>query len=285
MSTSLLITPQQLQAALSNGSQVVVFDCSYELSDASAGKKAYLGEHIPGALFADIGEALSSHGGESASGGRHPLPTRAAFAQWLSARGVANDALVVVYDRNRGNFCVRLWWMLQWLGHDQVAVLDGGLQGWKATGAALASGEEPARAATPFEVRPALVRLVSADEVQASLGDAARVLIDARGADRFRGEHEPMDAIAGHIPGAINRPFSQNLRADGSFKPAEELRAEFEALLPQGRTEIVNYCGSGVSATPNIFALRLAGLGDSGLYAGSWSDWSRRPGAPVATGA
>lgn len=285
MSTSLLISPQQLQDEWAQGSNVVVFDCSYELSDAAAGHQAYLAEHIPGALFADIGAALSSHGADSASGGRHPLPTRAAFAQWLSAQGVANDALVVVYDRNRGNFCVRLWWMLQWLGHSQVAVLDGGLQGWKAAGAALASGQEPARAATRFEVRPALVRLVSADEVQAGLGDASRVLIDARGADRYRGEHEPLDAIAGHIPGALNRPFAQNLRADGRFKAAEELRAEFAALLPEGARDIVNYCGSGVSATPNVFALRLAGLGDGGLYAGSWSDWSRRPGAPVATGA
>jgi len=228
---------------------------------------------------------LSAHHGQGASGGRHPLPQRAEFASWLASQGVSNSTHVVVYDRNRCNFCVRLWWMLRWLGHDAVSVLDGGLQAWVATGGEVVSGPPPRPAASRFEVQPPLVDLVDAERVEQLLGDSAHVLIDARAAERYRGDVEPIDTVAGHIPGALNRPFALNFRPDGRFKSAQELRTEFTALLPANYVGLVNYCGSGVSATPNVLALELAGLGPASLYAGSWSDWSRRPGAPVEKGA
>ncbi len=285
MSNSPLISAEGLKAAVAAGKPVVVLDVSYDLSDPDSGLRAYLETHIPGALYADLGDVLSAHHGQGASGGRHPLPQRAEFASWLASQGVSNSTHVVVYDRNRCNFCVRLWWMLRWLGHDAVSVLDGGLQAWVATGGEVVSGPPPRPAASRFEVQSPLVDLVDAERVEQLLGDSAHVLIDARAAERYRGDVEPIDTVAGHIPGALNRPFALNFRPDGRFKSAQELRTEFTALLPANYVGLVNYCGSGVSATPNVLALELAGLGPASLYAGSWSDWSRRPGAPVETGA
>ncbi|MDH1700233.1 sulfurtransferase [Comamonas terrigena] len=285
MSNSPLISAEGLKAAVAAGEPVVVLDVSYDLSDPDAGLRAYLEMHIPGALYADLGDVLSAHHRQSASGGRHPLPQRAEFASWVASQGVSNSTHVVVYDRNRCNFCVRLWWMLRWLGHDAVSVLDGGLQAWVATGGEVVSGPPPRPDAARFEVQPSLVDLVDAERVEQLLGEGAHVLIDARAAERYRGEVEPIDTVAGHIPGALNRPFALNFRADGRFKSVQELRAEFTTLLPANYVGLVNYCGSGVSATPNVLALELAGLGPASLYAGSWSDWSRRPGSAVEKGA
>lgn len=300
MDYTTLISAEQLQALMTRGQRLRIFDCSFDLMQPRAGEKQYLEAHIPGAVYADLDRALTARHGvpgahgvitatgadAPASGGRHPLPNREKFAIWLSSVGFANDMQAVVYDRNGVNYCGRLWWMLKWAGHDKVAVLDGGLQAWQAAGGAVNSGEEPAHFAATFLLSPARARLVDAQTVAEQLGRPGQTLIDARAAPRFRGEVEPLDPVAGHIPGALNRPFSQNLGADGKFKPAAQLKAEFEALLGQrDPATVVHHCGSGVSAVPNLIAMEVAGLGRTGLYAGSWSDWCSDPDRPVAQGA
>ncbi|MGD9772762.1 sulfurtransferase [Diaphorobacter sp.] len=294
-----LISVPQLQALMRSGQPLMVFDCSFDLAQPTLGASQYREAHIPGALHADLDRHLSArHGAPGAhgtvmtsaadlpaSGGRHPLPSRERFATWLSGVGFSNDMQAVVYDRNGANYCGRLWWMLQWAGHDAVAVLDGGLQAWQAAGGALASGDEATHFASHFVLREPLRRLVSVQQVHDALGHSAQTLIDARGAPRYRGEVEPLDPVAGHIPGALNRPFSDNLGADGCFKSADQLRTEFTAVL-QGRNPatVVHHCGSGVSAIPNLLAMEVAGLGPTALFAGSWSEWCSDPGRPVARG-
>jgi len=191
----------------------------------------------------------------------------------------------VVYDRNGANYCGRLWWMLKWAGHEAVAILDGGLQAWQAAGGEVRSGTEPSHFQSNFELRAPLRRLATTQDVRAHLGQADQTVVDARAPQRYRGEVEPLDPVAGHIPGALNRPFTQNVGADGRFKPAAQLRAEFETLLA-GRdpATVVHQCGSGVSAVPNLVAMELAGYAPTALYAGSWSEWSRTPGLPVEKG-
>ena len=195
----------------------------------------------------------------------------------------------VVYDRQGANYCGRLWWMLKWAGHDNVAVLDGGLQAWQAAGGAVESGPQPQTSPSNYALAPALTGLATietvANRLGRSTGEGAQTLIDARGAPRFRGEVEPLDPVAGHIPGALNRPFTENMAPDGRFKPAAQLRAEFDALLG-GRdpATVVHHCGSGVSAVPNIIAMEVAGLGRTALFAGSWSEWCSDPDRPVAQG-
>ncbi|RYX95225.1 MAG: sulfurtransferase [Comamonadaceae bacterium] len=295
-----LISVEQLRA-LETGSQPhMVFDCTFDLMQPHIGEQQYLESHIPGAVYANLDTALSARHGVNpgtgsvlvatgadapASGGRHPLPNRERFATWLCSIGFSNDMQAVVYDRNGANYCGRLWWMLKWAGHDNVAVLDGGLQVWQATGGDVKSGDEPSHFQSNFELGDPLVTLVSVETVEAQLGRPAQTLIDARGAPRYRGEVEPIDPVAGHIPGALNRPFTQNIGVDGKFKPAAQLKAEFETLLA-GRdpATVVHHCGSGVSAVPNVLAMEIAGLGRSGLYAGSWSDWCSNPARAVAKG-
>jgi len=291
-----LITARQLLDLQAAKARLMVFDCTFDLMDPASGEKQYLQAHIPGAVYADLDHALSDKGSPdasgqpqphpgAASGGRHPLPSREKFAIWLSGVGFANDMQAVVYDRNGANYCGRLWWMLKWMGHEAVAILDGGLQAWQAAGGEVRSGTEPSHFQSNFELRPPLRRLVTTGEVQRQLGQATQTLVDARAAPRYRGEVEPLDPIAGHIPGALNRPFAQNLGADGLFKPPQQLRAEFDALLA-GRDPrtVVHQCGSGVSAVPNLVAMELAGYAPTALYAGSWSEWSRTPGLPVEKG-
>ena len=292
-----LISAEQLMALQAAKARLMIFDCSFELMDPAAGEKHYLAAHIPGAVYADLDHALSdkgtpdAHSGEpqphpgAASGGRHPLPSREKFAMWLSKVGFANDMQAVVYDRNGNNYCGRLWWMLKWVGHDAVAVLDGGLQAWRDAGGELRSGAEPSHFQTNFLPRPPLRTLVTTGQVARALGEPAQTLIDARATPRYRGDVEPLDPVAGHIPGALNRPFGSNLGPDGRFKPPQELRAEFEQLLA-GRDPktVVHHCGSGVSALPNLIAMEAAGLGPSALYAGSWSEWITDPSRPVERG-
>jgi thiosulfate/3-mercaptopyruvate sulfurtransferase len=191
-----------------------------------------------------------------------------------------------VYDRNGANYCGRLWWMLKWMGHDAVAVLDGGLQAWEAAGGAVTDREEPAHFQSNFVAAPALLALVATKTIASRLGQPDQTLIDARAGARYRGEVEPLDPIAGHIPGALNRPFAENIGPDGKFKPASQLRAEFESLLAgRDAASVVHQCGSGVSAVPNLLAMQIAGLGTTALYAGSWSEWSNTPGLPTRQGA
>ena len=299
MSYTTLISSEQLQALVASGTPLRIFDCSFDLMQPHAGEQQYLDSHITGAVYAGLDTALSAiHGAAGAhgvitaegldapaSGGRHPLPNREKFSTWLSGVGFSNDMQAVVYDRNGANYCGRLWWMLKWAGHANVAVLDGGLQAWTASGGTLTTGEEPAHFQSNFTLGQELVKLVATKTVADNLGRPLQTLIDARGAPRFRGEIEPLDPVAGHIPGALNRPFGHNLGPDGKFKPADVLRAEFEALLA-GRdpASVVHHCGSGVSAVPNLLAMHIAGLGNTGLYAGSWSEWCSDPARPMAQG-
>lgn len=285
MTYDLLISAEQLQALLADPAAVRVFDCTFDLADPGAGHRSYLQAHIPGAIYADLDTALSDKQGTGMSGGRHPLPARDKFVQWLSTTGLTNDMQAVVYDRNGANYCGRLWWMLKWVGHANVAVLDGGLQAWQAAGGAVNKGLEAPNSASKFALAQSLCALVATDTVAKNLGRPVQTLIDARGAPRFRGEVEPLDPVAGHIPGALNRPFAQNMGPDGKFKSAAELKAEFTTLLA-GRdpATVVHHCGSGVSAVPNILAMQIAGLGMTGLYAGSWSDWCSDASRPMAQG-
>jgi len=277
-----LISASELHALAASGKPLMVFDCSFDLAAPSTGEQDYLVGHIPGAVYAHLDHALSAGSGPRASGGRHPLPTREAFAAWLGSVGFSNGMQAVVYDRNGSAFCGRLWWMLKWLGHDAVAVLDGGLQAWTLAGGSLAQGREQPRASTHFRVDAPLRQLVTAQQVQHQLGLPGQTIIDARATPRYRGEVEPLDPVAGHIPGALNRPFTDNFGPDGRFKSADVLRTEFLALLA-GRdpNSVVNHCGSGVTANPNVLALELAGLGKTALFAGSWSEWCSDPTRPV----
>jgi thiosulfate/3-mercaptopyruvate sulfurtransferase len=281
-----LISVAQLQTLLASAQPPVIFDCSFELMQPTAGDAQYLESHLPGALRADLDRHLSAKGApDAASGGRHPLPSRAAFATWLGSMGITPEQQVVVYDRQGVNYAGRLWWMLKWLGHEAMAVLDGGLPAWTAAGGPVEAGLGPTPQASNYALALEKAGLVAADSVASQLGKPSQTVIDARGAPRFRGEVEPLDPVAGHIPGALNRPFTQNFDAKGFFKPAAELRTEFEALLA-GRdpATVVHHCGSGVSAVPNIIAMEVAGLGRTALYAGSWSDWSSDPSRPMAQG-
>jgi thiosulfate/3-mercaptopyruvate sulfurtransferase len=291
-----LVSVEELKALQSGGAALMVFDCSFDLMNPAAGEEQYRKGHIPGAVYAHLDNALSDKGTvdadgthhphpDAASGGRHPLPSREKFAMWLSSVGFANDMQAVVYDRNGSLYCGRLWWMLKWMGHDAVAVLDGGLQAWQASGGAVTDREEPSHFQSNFAIGEPLRALATTDKVLAGLGNEKQTLIDARAAPRYKGEVEPLDPVAGHIPGALNRPFSQNLGADGRFKAPGQLKAEFEALLA-GRDPktVVHHCGSGVSAVPNVIAMELAGLGPTALYAGSWSEWCRDPSRPVEKG-
>lgn len=292
-----LITAEQVRALMDAKARLMVFDCTFELADPTSGEKQYLQAHIPGAVYADLDHALSDKGSpdaatgepqphaDAASGGRHPLPNREKFAMWLSGVGFANDMQAVVYDRNGANYCGRLWWMLKWAGHEAVAVLDGGLQAWQAAGGAVKAGPEPSHFQSNFELGEPLRRLVRTEDVARGLGKREQTVVDARAPQRFRGEVEPLDPVAGHIPGALNRPFAQNIGADGRFKPPAQLRAEFEQLLA-GRdpSTVVHQCGSGVSAVPNLLAMEVAGFAPTALYAGSWSEWCRNPRLPVEKG-
>jgi len=286
-----LISAAQLQTLMQSDQPLMVFDCSFELMQPTEGDAQYAASHIPGAMRADLDRHLSAKGdADAASGGRHPLPARKKFAAWLDRIGFTPDMQAVVYDRQGVNYCGRLWWMLKWLGHESVAVLDGGLQAWQARGGALETGPETVpsvikKNTSKYPLANVGYALAATDTVVNQLGRPTQTLLDARGAPRFRGEVEPLDPVAGHIPGALNRAFNLNLDTNGFFKTAAQLRTEFEALLA-GRdpATVVHHCGSGVSAVPNIIAMEIAGLGQTTLYAGSWSEWCSDPKRPMAQG-
>lgn len=280
MSHGLLVDAATLAAHLDDPAWRIV-DVRHQLADVTAGEAAYLAGHIPGAVFMHCDRDLS--GPMTGRNGRHPLPDPQRLAARLGALGIGRQTQVVVYDDSQGMIAGRLWWLLRWLGHERVAVLDGGFQAWQAAGGKLDTAvPQPAPAAfvpTPCDA------CVDVDYVRRFLETSRMHLIDARSPDRFRGENETIDPVGGHIPGAINRFFRDNLRADGRFKPAAELRAEWLAILA-GRSpgQVVHQCGSGVSACHNILAMEIAGLPGSRLYGGSWSEWCADPERPVATG-
>ena len=277
-----LVSTDTLAAHLGNPDWIV-FDVRHDLADIAKGRRAYAEAHVPGAHFLHLDDDLS--GAKTGTNGRHPLPPLDAFAAKINASGVAPGRQVVVYDDAGGCYAVRLWWMLTWLGHDRVALLDGGWPQWVKEGRA-ADAAIPAPRDGRFVPRPHLGSAVDAAYVDIARGDAMVPLIDARAAPRFKGEQETLDPKAGHIPGAKNRFWQSNLGADGRFKAPESLRAEFGALLGD-RTprQAVHYCGSGVTACHNLFAMELAGLAGSRLYPGSWSEWCADPSRPIATGA
>ncbi len=261
----------------------VVVDCRFDLADPEAGRRAWAQAHIPGARYAHLDADLS--GPKRAELGRHPLPDPAALAAKLGAWGIGPDTAVVAYDAATGAMAAaRFWWLLRWLGHERVAVLDGGFNAWQVGGYRV-DAEAPRIAPAVFAERHDDRLWLGSAEVLAGLDDPARVLIDARAAARYRGEVEPIDPVAGHIPGALNLPQDGNLGADGRFLPPEALRARFEAALGGRAPEcVVHSCGSGVTACHNLLAMEAAGLAGSRLYAGSWSEWIRDPARPVARG-
>jgi thiosulfate/3-mercaptopyruvate sulfurtransferase len=270
-----LISAQELAACQGD---VVIVDCRHDLMLLSAGRAAYDAGHIAGAVFADMEHELSGAKRDAAGvfRGRHPLPDQAAFIALLRRWGVNDATQVVAYDAHGGMYAARLWWMLRWVGHAAVAVLDGGLQAW--TGA-LRTDAPPARAPGAIALRPALVDTVDAQALLANLDTQALTVVDARAPDRFRGENETVDPVGGHIPGAVNRFFKDNLQADGRFKTADTLRGEWAMAGDPARA--VMQCGSGVTACHNLLALEVAGLKGAKLYPGSWSEWSADPSRPV----
>ncbi|HQR49843.1 MAG TPA: sulfurtransferase, partial [Steroidobacteraceae bacterium] len=243
----------------------------------------YAAGHLPGAMYADLNADLSAP--PTAASGRHPLPSPATFEAWLRTRGVNRGSVVVAYDDGNAAYASRLWWMLRWVGHDEAFVLDGGLRRWTALGLPTDT-RVPAPGPGDFVARLRPTMVVDAAQVLASIGDEATRMLDARGPERYRGEVEPIDPVAGHVPGARNHPFTTNLGDDGRFLPAAQLKAAFSEQLGQvAPRDAITMCGSGVTACQLLLAMEHAGLPGARLYAGSWSEWCRDPARPVARGA
>lgn len=273
-----LVSADELAARLADETWRPV-DCRHDLGDPEAGPRAYAAGHVPGAVFAHIDRDLSGPVDETT--GRHPLPSPDRFLAWCRRAGLTEATTVVAYDDMGGAFAARMWWLLRDYGHDRVRILDGGLPAWKEAGHDVTT-EEPDLGPTDFDGAPGHMPRVDAEEIQEN---GLRVL-DARDPPRYRGEEEPIDAKAGHIPDALNAPFKENLAPDGTFRDAGTLRRRYAELLGHaGADETVSYCGSGVTACHNIVAIEEAGLGTAVLYPGSWSEWIRDPGRPVRTGA
>jgi len=279
MALTTLIQADELAANVDNP-RFVIFDCRHELTNPEFGAKAYAQSHLPNAHFASVDNDLSSR--PTGTNGRHPLPTPDTFATWLGSKGVTSGVQVVGYDNAAGVYSSRLWWMLRWLGHDAVAVLDGGWDAWLASGGATTK-EVPTAVPATFTPRVRDVN-VDAARIVADLPSRNLKVIDARSNDRFHGQNETIDPVGGHIPGAVNRFFKANVDENGRFRPAKELKREFQALIGDTAVKnVVHQCGSGVSACHNLLAMELAGMGGSRLYPGSWSEWVADPARPVAT--
>lgn len=280
MSLANLLSPHDLAQRLGQPG-LVILDCRFTLEDPSYGSRAYVAGHLPGASFADLERDLSAPVVPGQTG-RHPLPSAENLVQRLRDWGVNNDSQIVLYDDGPGAFAARAWWLLSWLGkRDGVYLLDGGLNAWLAAGLPLQQ-ELPRPDRGNFQGAPDGSLVIAAKDLQQRLADPELTLLDARGLPRFRGEVEPIDPVAGHIPGAQCAPFIDNLGDDGRFLPAEALRRRFASLIGnRSQEQLVCYCGSGVTACHNLFALCLAGYPLARLYAGSWSDWITSPNRPV----
>lgn len=275
-----LVSVEDLRRHLDDPSWVV-FDCRHDLTAPAAGEASYRYEHIAGARFAHLDFDLS--GAKDGRNGRHPLPTREAFAGFLASAGVRRDTVVIAYDATNSLYASRLWWLCRWIGHASVAVLDGGFAAWRAAGLPV-SDVRPRPAAGDVSVGPSLVSTVDTADIEANLASHDLLVVDARAPERYRGEVEPLDPVAGHIPHAANHPMGRSLRPDGRFVDAAALRAAFDETL-SGRTpdRVVQSCGSGVTACHNLLAMELAGLSGAALYPGSWSAWCAGD-RPVARG-
>ena len=260
---------------------IAVADCRFDLGDPAAGAAAWRAGHIPGAIHADLERDLAV--AITPETGRHPLPALDAFAATLSRLGIGNGTQVVCYDAGNGAYASRLWWMLRHAGHDAVQVLDGGFAAWVAEGRPVATDAAP-RPAARFVAKPRPEMVLDVSQVIAALG-RGELLVDVRAAERFRGEVEPLDAVAGHVPGAVNLPFLQNLGADGRFRPPSEIADLWRARTGASASRVpICMCGSGVTACQGLLALAIAGIDGGRLYAGSWSEWIRDPARPVARG-
>jgi thiosulfate/3-mercaptopyruvate sulfurtransferase len=280
MQFTTLVSPEQLEQHL-HDPQWVIFDCRFALTRAESGRQAYAKAHIPGARYAHLNEDLSA--AVTPTSGRHPLPDPRVLAAKLGRWGVDKDKQVVVYDDSFGSMAVRLWWLLRWLGHDAVALLDGGFPAWQRQGREL-STEIPALVPADFRAVPDDSLWVDSRGMLQAL-EQKRVIIDARAEERFSGFVEPLDKVAGHIPGALNSPFEDNLDMRGNFLGARELRTLYLGLLGTAPPrEVIHMCGSGVTACHNLLAMEIAGLPGGRLYAGSWSEWITDPSRPVVTG-
>ena len=280
-----LITATELIEKLPSAAPPLLLDCGFDLADTAAGERAWREGHLPGAHYLHLERDLSGDKHDAAGHfrGRHPLPDRGAFAQTMAALGITPRSAVVCYDAQGGPYAARAWWLLRWIGHTDVAVLDGGVAAWRHAGGTLTREAAAVQAAPPYPVAAPALMTIDATTLMAGLGRLR--LIDARAGERFRGEVEPLDKAAGHIPGARNRPFKDNLTVDGCFKSAAALRAEWLPLLAGAdAAQVVHQCGSGVTACHNLLAQAHAGLGDSVLYPGSWSEWSADPSRPQAQG-
>ncbi len=279
-----LIASKQV-AQLLGQTDLLIFDCRHDLLNHQLGLQAFQAGHLPGAHFIEFEKQLSGNKqrADGSFAGRHPLPEREVFAQTMQNYGLTPQTQVVIYDGQGGMYAARMWWMLRWLGHVKVAVLDGGIQAWQAAGYALS--QETARASQPatepITIPPALVNYVDVAALLDNLQHGSLQVVDARAPDRFRGENESIDPVGGHIPGAINRFFKDNLQSDGLFKPAAQLRAEWQSLLADPGSSVMQ-CGSGVTACHNLLALEVAGLSGARLYPGSWSEWCSDANRPVA---
>jgi thiosulfate/3-mercaptopyruvate sulfurtransferase len=281
MTFTTLVSVSELAAHLDDAGWIVC-DCRHDLVDTGAGKCAYDDLHIPGARFVHLDHDLSAP--LTGRNGRHPLPDPERFARRAGELGIGSGTQVVAYDASGGYYAARLWWTLRWLGHDAVAVLDGGWDAWARAGLPVTSAA-PAVAPARFVSRIRNDSSIPAAQIAAQIGQRPPLLVDARSPDRYRGENETLDPVAGHIPGAINRFFKVNLEADGRFKPPAVLRQEFSlALGATPPSQVVHYCGSGVTACHNLLAMEIAGLAGSLLYPGSWSEWVSDRSRPVARG-
>lgn len=259
-----------------------VFDCRYDLTDADRGSNAYAAGHIPGAGYAHLERDLS--GRKTGANGRHPLPDPKTFANWVGAQGVGPSDQVIAYDNAGSAYAARLWWMLQWIGHRAVAVLDGGFEKWLAEGRPVSTDLPKPRPTTyPLNVNETM--RANVEVIERNLATREALVLDARSASRFAGVGETLDPVGGHIPGARNRPYTDNLDAQHCFKPPDELRRDFEAVIGSNLPDrVISQCGSGVTACHNILAMRIAGLDGAKLYPGSWSEWCSDRTRPVATG-
>ncbi|NLZ40284.1 MAG: sulfurtransferase [Comamonadaceae bacterium] len=273
-----LIDAATLLAARTAGEPLVLLECSFDLTDTAAGERTYHAGHLPDAQYAHLDRDLA--GTRNGHNGRHPLPERAAFARRAGEWGIAPGVQVVAYDRQGGPYAARAWWLLRWLGHEAAAVLDGGVAAFVAAGGQLVTQPPRVRPEPPYPVFAPAMPTIGSTELLAQL--AATTLLDARAGERFRGDVEPLDPVAGHIPGARHRFFQENLQADGCFKPAAQLRREFAACAAAPGA-VVHQCGSGVTACHNLLAMEHAGLPGSRLYPGSWSEWCSDPTRPVAS--
>ena len=260
-----------------------IVDCRFELADPARGRTLYRAGHIPDAVFADLDKDLAGPVGPQS--GRHPLPDVETFRQKLCTWGIANDSQVVAYDQGNGASASRLWWMLRWLGHERVAVLDGGLGAWEAFGGEVDADDLPV-ARTEYIARPDAAMVATTQEIEAMLAAGKPcLLVDARDERRFRGEVEPIDPVAGRIPGSVNLPFQRNLDSSGQWRSSEELREIWQSHWPDGDADLpITLCGSGVTACHLILAAKRAGLPMPRLYVGSWSEWIRDPNRPIALG-